>query len=233
MNRSPSLPATRLTRTYPISLIATDLTTVGVQKQPATEGTEAPHLAEELLLREDARRIRQQLQQELVLLPRERDGGVADGDAPGRKVRRDRPGAPHLVRGRRGAAEHGADAGQQLLVRERPHEEVVAPALERPHAVDRIGLRLSEHDHGDVAVPCPIFVERGAVPEQDEVRSRLAVDDLKPVAPQMPLEVTARTRLRFGEQERGGHADERSGATCGGLDVLSRKSVTNVLQASA
>src|ERR671934_46050 len=130
-------------------------------------------------------------------------------------------------------AKHGADAGEQLLVGERTHEEVVAPALERTHAIDGIRLRLSEDDHRHVAVARTAFVQRGGVAEQDEIGPRLAVDDLEAVAAQVALEEAARAGLRFGEQERVRHADERSGTRCGGLDVLSRKSVTNDLQSAA
>ena len=97
------------------------------------------------------------------------------------------------------APEHCPNAGEQLLVVERPHEEVVATAVERAHAVDRIRLRLAQDDHRHVAVPCAELVQCVRVPEQDEVRLRLLVDDLEAVVSQMTFEERPRVELRLGE----------------------------------
>ena len=115
----------------------------------------------------------------------------------------------------------------------RQAKEVVTAAFERAHAVDRVGLGLSENDHGYVAVPRATLLERRTVTEENEVGTRLAVHDLKTVAGQVTLEKAARVRLGLGEEECGRHANETSAALRAGLDVLSRKSVTNDLQATA
>src|SRR6266511_6185731 len=147
----------------------------------APELAEAPDLPEELLLREDSRRVAQQLDQQLVLLAGERDGGAADGDAAGRQVSGDRTGVQRLVRARRRSPQNGPNPCEQLLVGERPREVVVAAPLESADTVNRVGFPLAENDHGNVSVPCSVLLERGGVAEQDEVRTGLLVDDLKAV----------------------------------------------------
>src|ERR671933_1337705 len=57
-----------------------------IQSSRLTERAEAPDLPQELLLREDAARLRGELQEQLVLLRRQVDPLAADGDAAGRPV---------------------------------------------------------------------------------------------------------------------------------------------------
>src|SRR6266487_1624773 len=48
---------------------------------------------------------------------------------------------------------HGPDPRQQFVVVKRPRNVVVAAAVEGTDAVDRVGLRAAEHDHGHFAIP--------------------------------------------------------------------------------
>ena len=100
-------------------------------------------------------------------------------DAPRHAVDPQRASLELLARLRRDAAEDRVDARDELVVVERPHHEVVAAARERAHAVDRVGLRVADHDHRDVREP----VERRLVAEQDEVgpRARRQLERLRPV----------------------------------------------------
>src|SRR5919108_5145763 len=59
---------------------------VRVECARTSERLKAPYLAEELLLREDARGIRGQLEQQLVFLGGQVDSLAADGHAPRRAV---------------------------------------------------------------------------------------------------------------------------------------------------
>src|SRR6266487_2246330 len=122
---------------------------------------------------------------------------------------------------------------QQLLVRERLCKEVVTAAVERSHAVDRVRLRLAEDDDRDVAVTRAACVQRSRVPEQDEIRSSLGVDDVEAVVRQVALEKATRVGLRFGEKQRGRHAIDGNAGVAVTPDVLSRESVTNDLQTAA
>jgi hypothetical protein len=81
-------------------------------------------------------------------------------------------------------------------------------------------------------MPSAIFVQRASVPEQHEIRLRPFVDDLEAVVPQMTFEEGAGVELRFGEQQRCRHANERTGSVRPRLDVLSHRNVTNALQAA-
>jgi hypothetical protein len=133
--------------------------------------------------------------------PGERDGGLAHQHGTRREISRDDAGAADFVRRRCRPPQHRTDPRQQLLVCERPHEKVVAAALERPDTVDCVRLRLPQDDHGHVAVTCPVLVDGGAVGKQDEIGPGGFVDDLEAVAPQMALE----KRLRLRQQQRGRH----------------------------
>ena len=64
------------------------------------------------------------------------------------------------------AAEHRADPLDELVVVERPRDVVVAAPAERPHAVERIGLGVAEHDHRRLSAPA---LELGAVAGEHEV----------------------------------------------------------------
>ena len=95
------------------------------------------------------------------------------------------------------APQDGVDPRDQLLVVERPRDEVVAAALEGVHAVDRVGPRLAEHDHGHVAVPRAArlaLAQHAADLERRRVREAadehevgpLALDQLERLAPARP-----------------------------------------------
>ena len=51
------------------------------------------------------------------------------------------------------SAQHGSDARHKLVVVERAHDEVVAPAREGSDTIDRVGLLTTENDHRQVAIP--------------------------------------------------------------------------------
>src|SRR3954449_7264544 len=135
------------------------------------------------------------------------------------------------------------DPRDQLLVVERPRDEVVAAALERVHTVDRIRSRLAEDDHRDIAVPAaawlalaqsPADVEAGGILEpagEHEVRAhalgkvesqllRRSAEDLEAVARQVTLEELPRSRLGLGEEQRARHAADASAAERTAPDVL-------------
>jgi hypothetical protein len=100
-----------------------------VERPRAPERPETPHIPQQLFLREHACRVRHQLQEQLVLLACQRYGRAVDADGPGCEVGRDRPRAQDLVSGGRCSPQHRPDPRQQLLVVERPREEVVATAF--------------------------------------------------------------------------------------------------------
>jgi hypothetical protein len=83
---------------------------------------------------------------------------------------------------------------------ERLRQQVVAAAIERADAVDRVRLRLAENDHRNIAVTRAASIQRGRVSQEDEIRSRPGVDDQEAVVGQMPLEKPARVGLRFGKE---------------------------------
>src|SRR5919204_5230696 len=145
---------------------------VRVQGPRLAERAEAPDLAQELLLREDAVRLRGELQEQLVLLRRQVDPLAADRDAAGRPVDLERADAHEVRDDWRRPPQDGSDAGQQLVVEERPAEEVVGASLERPNAVDRIGFGRAEDDERHLAAPRAALVERRRVAEEDEIRPR-------------------------------------------------------------
>jgi hypothetical protein len=82
-------------------------------------------------------------------------------------------------------------------------------------------------------VPGPALLERTGVTEQDEVGSRLPLDDLEPVVPQMALEKATRVGLGFRKQQRGRHVNESSAVFATRPDVLSCEIVTKLLQPTA
>src|SRR3954466_14395695 len=117
------------------------------------------------------------------------------------------------------------DPRDQLLVAERPRDEVVASALERVHTVDLIRSRLVQVHHRDIAVPAaarlalaqsPADVEAGGILERagehegrahalGKVESQLlrrSAEDLEAVARQVTLEELLSSRLGLGEEQR-------------------------------
>ena len=126
-----------------------------VEGARSAEGHEAPHLAEQLLLREHARGVGRELGQQLELLRGKRDREAVDGDSTRRAVEGDGPGRESLPQFRLRPPEHRVDPRDELLVVERPRDEVVAAALERLHPVDGVRARFAEDDHRDVLVPRP------------------------------------------------------------------------------
>src|ERR1041385_9485439 len=84
--------------------LASQARRVRVQRARSAQGDEAPDLAEQLLLGEDARGIRGELRDELELLRGERDREAVDGDAARRagerpRARRARPARGRAARG--------------------------------------------------------------------------------------------------------------------------------------
>ncbi len=117
------------------------------------------------------------------------------------------------------APQHRADSREQLVVDERLRHVVVAAAVERAHAIDRIGVGLAHQDQRDVAVPgaaglalaqasaeleaCGVR-ERGA--HEDEIRpralgelerlaARACAHDLESILREMTLEEPTRRVL--------------------------------------
>ena len=155
------------------------------------------------------------------------------------------------------AAQHRADAREQLVVHERLRHVVVAAAVERTHAVDGVGVGLAHQDERDVAVPAAAGLalaqapaeleacgvrERGA--HEDEIRprtlgelerlaARACAYDLEPVLREMTFEEPARGVLRLGEEEGRRHRGEANIGFRGGRDVLSRNFATVHRQSSA
>ena len=76
-----------------------------------------------------------------------------DGRATSHQVDRDRARLEPLSQRGRGAAQHGPDPGQQLVVVERSRNVIVAAPVEGTNAVDRVRLCATQHDHGDFAIP--------------------------------------------------------------------------------
>src|SRR5919204_1031200 len=199
---------------------------VRVQRPRSAERPEAPDLAQQFLLREHTLRVGHQLDEQLVLLAGESGRSAVDRDAPRCPVELDRPGLDDGVRGRRRPSQDGADPGEQLLVLERPSQEVVAAAFERPDAVDRIRVRIAEDDDRDVAEPTAAFVERRRSAEQDEIGPGVVVDETEAVTRQVPDE----RRLGLEDEECIRHRIDASSVLRTRLDVLSLEIVTNDLQ---
>src|SRR6185295_4792112 len=77
---------------------------------------DAPHVTEELRLREDTPRVARQLRSELELAPGEPHRRVADADLPGPVVDRERPRVDDVRLPEQGAAEERPHAGEELEV---------------------------------------------------------------------------------------------------------------------
>src|SRR5438270_1433836 len=211
---------------------------VRIERSRPAERAEAPHFAEELFFREHAVGLRGELEEQLVLLRRQVDARPADGDPARRPVDLDLPDLKPLGRRRRRPAQDGSDPREELVVKEGPPDEVVGAALERPHAVDGVGLGPSDHDQRDLAVPRPALLEGGGVPEEDEVGARplrelerLAArgraEDVEAVVGQVTLEKAPSRGLRLGDEDGIRHTRDATGAPPPQLDVLCRDSATN------
>ena len=131
---------------------------VRVERPGPPHRPETPDVAEQVLLREHAPRLLGQPSRAARTLG-PRASAAARGTSPTVRVERSIASSPasEPLSPRRWprAAQHGPDPGAELLVRERPVEVVVRPALERADTVDGIGLAGAEQDHRDVAVPRP------------------------------------------------------------------------------
>jgi hypothetical protein len=168
-------------------------------------GTEAPHIAEQLLAREHPIGSGCELDEKGELLRRQLHLLRVHRDAPRRAVDRERADLRELD-ARRAAPQERVDPRQQLLVDERTRKTVVG-AGQRAHAGRRI--RAAQHDHGTVGHDAS--VERIGVPEHEDVRIRgarqllraLARDDVEAVVAQLALEEAAYGRFRLGEEKRG------------------------------
>ena len=139
--------------------------------------------------------------------------------------------------GRRRPAQDRPDPREQLLVDDRPRQEVVRAALEGSDSIDGVGSRRADHDHGDVAIPraarLTLAQPRAEVElgQHDEVGTRalgklerLAVEagleDVEAVARELPLEIAARVGLRLGEEQGGIHPAKLASRSRGPPDVL-------------
>src|SRR5919199_2043784 len=211
---------------------------VRVQGPRLADRAEAPHVAQQLFLREDAARLRRKLERQLVLLRRQVDALAADRDATGRPVDLERADVDEVRNDRRRPPQDGSDARQQLVIQERPAEEVVGSALERPSAVDGIGLGSADHDERHLARPRAAFLERRGIAEQDEIRARplrerkrlvalRCAEDVEAVVREMALEKAAGRGLRLGDEDRIRHTRDATGAPPPQLDVLCCESETN------
>jgi len=97
--------------------------------------------------------------------------------------------------------------------------EIVAPAREGPHTIDRVGLRLSEDDHRDVSIPrAPRLALAKAAAEveggDDERRLRALgelerfggsgrIHHVEPVVGEVPGEEVPRRRLGLCKEDSG------------------------------
>ena len=144
--------------------------------------------------------------EQLELLAREMDGLAAHGDDAREPVDREVADLDQVRARRRRPPQHRSDAGQQLVVDDRPRQVVVRAALERAHPVDRVRLLRAEHDHRDVAVPRPAGLalaearaevelgaddEVGARPlgERERLAAERGLEHVEAVARQLALEV--------------------------------------------
>src|SRR5581483_1903953 len=175
---------------------------VRVERPRARPGPEAPDVAEQLVLREHAMRVRGEVEEQLVLLLREIDTPALEGDETGAAVDDERP-RDEWRRGGAGAAQHRPHPLDELVVVERPREVVVAPAAERAHALPRIRLRGPEDDHRRLPAPA---LELGVVPGENEVGRGTRRGELEAVVPELPLEQATCRRLVSGQQHRRRHA---------------------------
>src|SRR6476659_10031687 len=167
-------------------------------------------------------RLRSKLRDELELLRRQEHGDVADSDPASRAVDDEVAGDEHVARGRPAPADERADAREQLLVRERPADDVVGTAIEGADTLDRVGRR-REDDDRDVAIPGPPRlaaaqaqaelelgeeddVRPSALRELERLRAACGSEDVEAVVAQLSAEVLPRRWLRFGDEDGARHA---------------------------
>ena len=119
---------------------------------------------------------------------------------------------------------------------ERPRHVVVAAPVERPDAVDRVGLGSAEHDHRHLTIPrAPGLALAQAAAElgrgKDERRLQtlcqlerfalgLGAKHVEAVIREVALEELPRRRLWLGEQQGGVHGGEISANVAARPDVL-------------
>ena len=126
--------------------------------------------------------------------------------------------------GRTGATQDGPDPGEQLVVVERAREVVVTAPVERPNAVDSIGLGVPEDDDGHAAIPRATrlalakpaaHVELGgeehevgahALGELECVLLVVGADDVEAVIREMALEEAADALLGLRQEQGLRHA---------------------------
>src|SRR5216684_5205198 len=106
----------------------------------------APHVAEQVLPREDPVRVGGKLHEQGVFLLRDVDLATACEHSARAPVDDELAEIEYLA-SRRAAAQQRADARDELFVHERPREIVVA-TLERANL--GVGIGSAEHDHGAV-----------------------------------------------------------------------------------
>jgi len=220
---------------------------VGLQGSCSSQRPKAPHLPEELLLREDAVRLGRELHHELELLRRETDRDVPHQYAARGPVDLEVSGDDHIAAAHC-SSQQGADPRKQLLVRERSADDVVRPAVESANALDRIG-RLRDHDDRNISIPGPSGLTTAKpqaqveLAEEDNVRPR-SLDELErlaatrctqhvePVVAQLLPEILAGVGLGLGDEDGARHDDDASRHLRAAPDVRLSESVTNTPQAS-
>ena len=145
---------------------------VRVERAGRSERPEAPHLAQQLLLREHARRCRGERPQQRELLRRQRDPVPAQRRRPCHGVDLEFTDAQQpAMQPRARAPQHGRDPQPQLVVRERLRHVVVDAALEPAHAVE-LARAAGEHDERQRRVdPRADAVRRADAPDQLEARA--------------------------------------------------------------
>ena len=209
----------------------------------AQRGPHAPHVAEELLLREDPVRLTREARGEVELAPRERDGPATDAHLPRAPVDHDVVSFEDVGLPVACATQERSHARHELEV-EMPLDDVVRSLLERPHPCHRVGSGLGEEDHRHIAIPAPA---RLSLPQaatelrlggDHDVRRRPLRKIERPGAPrrlehaeavvaQVPLQVAPRLRLGLGEEDGARRHDAEARAVSGRPpDVHSARCVT-------
>ena len=114
----------------------------------------APHLAQQVLLREELAGIARQLLEQRELGAGEVHGLARPGHEPPGEVDLEVSSSTRTTTGAAGgvrnAPQRGADPGEQLLGVERLRHVVVGAGVERAHLL-RLVVARGQHDHGDLA----------------------------------------------------------------------------------
>ena len=157
--------------------------------------------------------------------PGERHGDAVEAHLARTPIDHELADLEHLGRPGTGPSQHGADTGEQLRVH-LALGDVVRPALEGAHALDRVGVRRREHDHRHVAVPAPPGLtltepraQLGLAREHDvgpralgdveRLRAPARLDDVEAVRAQVPAQIARLVRVGVGEEERCSHGTPR------------------------